>query len=241
MGRQQAKILAIIVVSLVAVFIVQHMLAGVSGGLAFSAAAAVVILIVACALAAFVLKGEGEVLRLIEAASSAKEIDPAAARAAGPVGEAIARAHHANVERAHWYESILNTIPFGISVTDMDMRWTFCNKAALASMNKKPSECLGRSCTEKGGNLCNTPNCGIEQLRRGVNKLTNVLPSGRLMSVQLEYLTDRKGVKIGHVEISRDITREKELQEEARRAAMSGRMTTVERQIGRASCRERVF
>ena len=52
-------------------------------------------------------------------------------------------------ERSYWYESILNTIPFGISVTDMDMRWTFCNKAALESMNKTAAECLGRPCLRK--------------------------------------------------------------------------------------------
>lgn len=228
-GRQQAKILAIIAVALVVAFVVQHMLASMSGGLALSAAVTVVILIVACALAAVVLKGEGALLRLAEAAAGTEPMDPAEVRAAGPVGEAIAKAHRANIERAHWYEGILNTIPFGISVTDMNMRWTFCNKAALASMGKQATECLGRSCTEKRGNLCNTPNCGIEQLRRGVNKLTNSLPNGRLMSVELEYLTDSKGAKIGHVEISRDITREQELQRQAREAAMSGRLDTVQR------------
>lgn len=228
-GRQQAKILAIIAVALVVAFVVQHMLASMSGGLALSAAVTVVILIVACALAAVVLKGEGALLRLAEAAAGTEPMDPAEVRAAGPVGEAIAKAHRANIERAHWYEGILNTIPFGISVTDMNMRWTFCNKAALASMGKQATECLGRSCTEKRGNLCNTPNCGIEQLRRGVNKLTNSLPNGRLMSMELEYLTDSKGAKIGHVEISRDITREQELQRQAREAAMSGRLDTVQR------------
>ena len=220
-GRQQAKILAIIAVALVVAFVVQHMLASMSGGLALSAAVTVVILIVACALAAVVLKGEGALLRLAEAAAGTEPMDP--------VGEAIAKAHRANIERAHWYEGILNTIPFGVSVTDMNMRWTFCNKAALASMGKQATECLGRSCTEKRGNLCNTPNCGIEQLRRGVNKLTNSLPNGRLMSVELEYLTDSRGAKIGHVEISRDITREQELQRQAREAAMSGRLDTVQR------------
>lgn len=38
--------------------------------------------------------------------------------------------------QAHWYESILNALPYGISVTDMDMRWTFCNTAALNVMGK---------------------------------------------------------------------------------------------------------
>ena len=211
-GRQQAKILAIIAVALVVAFVVQHMLASMSGGLALSAAVTVVILIVACALAAVVLKGEGALLRLAEAAAGTEPMDPAEVRAAGPVGEAIAKAHRANIERAHWYEGILNTIPFGVSVTDMNMRWTFCNKAALASMGKQATECLGRSCTEKR-----------------VNKLTNSLPNGRLMSVELEYLTDSRGAKIGHVEISRDITREQELQRQAREAAMSGRLDTVQR------------
>lgn len=46
-GRQQAKILAIIAVALVVAFVVQHMLASMSGGLALSAAVTVVILIAA--------------------------------------------------------------------------------------------------------------------------------------------------------------------------------------------------
>ena len=31
--------------------------------------------------------------------------------------------------QAHWYEGILNSIPYSVAVTDMDMHWTFCNTA----------------------------------------------------------------------------------------------------------------
>ena len=35
--------------------------------------------------------------------------------------------------QAHWYESILDTLPLSISVTDNNMVWTFCNKVALTA------------------------------------------------------------------------------------------------------------
>lgn len=229
MSGNQVKMVIVIAAALILGFVAQYLVVTPSGGLMIGMLLTLAILAIACGLAIMILNGERALLRLAETAVKKQEIDAAAARAAGPVGEAIFRAQQASLEQAYWYESILNTIPLGISVTDMDMRWTFCNKSALDAMGKRACDCLGRPCTEKRGNICNTPDCGIEQLRRGINKLTNVLPNGNIMSVEMEFLRDRHGTKIGHVELARDITREVQLEKEAKEAALRGRLDAVHR------------
>ncbi|MEG2140426.1 MAG: PAS domain-containing protein, partial [Bilophila sp.] len=131
-------------------------------------------------------------------------------------------------DKAHWYESVLNSVPFNISVTDMDMKWTFMNSFGLKALGRKDlSEVLGRCCTEKGGDLCNTPKCGILALRRGESTVTFRTSDGRIMHVQLHYLADSQGNRIGHVEISNDITQEETLREEAANAMQRGRYETA--------------
>ncbi len=135
--------------------------------------------------------------------------------------------------QAHWYESILNTLPLSISVTDNDMAWTFCNTYALKGMDKtRQDDVVGRHCSEKGGNLCNTPQCGIEQLRRGVKKVVNHMPNGKSMQIMLDYLHDAHGNQVGHVEIGEDITERIALEKRALEAAHQGRMSTVTRLEG---------
>ena len=102
--------------------------------------------------------------------------------------------------QAHWYESILNTLPLSVSVTDNDMVWTFCNTNALGSMQKTcQSDVVGKHCSEKQGNICNTPQCGIEQLRMGNKQVINHMPNGKTMQIMLDFLKDRHGNVVGHV------------------------------------------
>ncbi len=135
--------------------------------------------------------------------------------------------------QAHWYESILNTLPQAISVTDMNMNWTFCNTASLMSMNKTDmNELRGRHCSEKQGNLCNTPQCGIEQLRLGNKEVINHMPNGKTMQISLDYLHDADGKPIGHVETGEDITEKIRLAEESKTAAAKARAAIVEQLEG---------
>ena len=166
------------------------------------------------------------VVRYAEDIINGKDPDPEPCRNAGPVGEAVCALVTRSRERSHWYESILNTIPYTVSVTDMDMKWTFCNTASLKSMNIE-GEYRGQHCSRKNGNLCNTPRCGIEQLRQGTHRFKNTLPNGRLMSMNMHWLTDLSGKRIGHVELGRDITEETKLLQQAAAAAREGRMETV--------------
>ena len=130
--------------------------------------------------------------------------------------------------QAHWYESILNTLPLSISVTDNDMVWTFCNTNALGSMQKTcQSDVVGKHCSEKQGNICNTPECGIEQLRLGNKQVINHMPNGKTMQIMLDYLKDSQGKAVGHVEIGEDITEKVLLEKKAAAAAHQARMSTV--------------
>ena len=131
-------------------------------------------------------------------------------------------------DQTHWYQSILNTLPLSISVTDNDMIWTFCNTYALGTMSKTcQTDVLGKHCSEKNGNICNTPECGIEQLRLGHKRVINHMPNGKTMQIMLDYLKDAQGKNIGHVEIGEDITEKVLLEKKAAAAAHKARVDTV--------------
>ena len=166
-----------------------------------------------------------ELLRQASEDADALDLSP---RAEDPLCADI-RAYIGKCEdRAHWLESILNSVPFTISVTDKDMRWTFCNAAALKSMQKTDlKEVLGKHCSAKQGSTCNTPDCGIERLRRGEHECLNILPNGHAMRVHLEFLKNRSGEVIGHVELGQDVTEELRFKREAGIASRKARMDTV--------------
>lgn len=227
MEKLRGKILGIIVVALALAYLAQFAFRESADGMLWSGVAVLAIMVAACALAVVCLKEDPTLLRLARQAAADEKINRDEARTAGPLGEAIYDIAEARREKSHWYESILNTIPYSLSVTDMDMKWIFCNTAALKSMNKTMDQCRGQHCSEKKANVCNTPNCGIEQLRRGLHELTNHLPNGQIMSVQMNYLEDREGKKIGHVELARNITEEVRLRREAAEAAREGSRRTV--------------
>ena len=77
--------------------------------------------------------------------------------------------------QSRWYNAVLDAIDFPIHVTDSDMRWTFMNRAfeklMISQGNIKDRESsYGRACSNAGANICNTENCGINQLKKGVGQ-----------------------------------------------------------------------
>ncbi|MBU4439634.1 MAG: HAMP domain-containing protein, partial [Firmicutes bacterium] len=73
------------------------------------------------------------------------------------------------VDNMFWYEAIIDGIPFPVHVTDMDMKWTFMNRAFEDLMIKngvikdRVSAC-GMDCFNAGANICQTEGCGIRRL-----------------------------------------------------------------------------
>lgn len=107
--------------------------------------------------------------------------------------------------KAAWYESILDAVPFPITVTDMDTRWTFVNKAVETMLNKNRNDLKGHLCNEWGAGICNTDNCGINRLRGGHSN-TKFDQFGGHFNVDCAYVTDAMGKRIGHVEVVTDVT-----------------------------------
>lgn len=109
------------------------------------------------------------------------------------------------VDKAFWYEGILDAIPLPISVTDMNMNWTFINKPVEEMLNVRRDEVLGQQCENWNANICNTENCGIARLRSGKLR-TEFEQFGANFQVDTSYIMDRSGEQIGHIEVVQDIT-----------------------------------
>jgi len=104
-----------------------------------------------------------------------------------------------------WYKAILDAIPFPMSVTDMDMNWTFINRATENMLNVTLEEMKGKHCSKWGANICGTDHCGIELLRKGITH-SIFEQGGGYFRTDVSYITKPDGEKIGHVEIVTDVS-----------------------------------
>lgn len=111
------------------------------------------------------------------------------------------------VAKVFWFQQLLDSIPFPVSVTDMKMRWTFINKATQSVINKKRHQIIGHDCSEWGADICGKQGCGVANLRKGI-KTTYFNQPGLDMQfkVDTQYIKNVDGDNIGHIEIVQDIT-----------------------------------
>ena len=108
-------------------------------------------------------------------------------------------------KKIHWLISILDSLPTPLSVTDNDMHWTFINKASEDLHGVKRDDVLGKHCSGMNASICGTENCGVALLNRGVTE-SSFSHLGKDFTINVNYLHDKNGEKIGHVEVVRDIT-----------------------------------
>jgi methyl-accepting chemotaxis protein len=109
-------------------------------------------------------------------------------------------------EKAFWYESLLDSIPFPISVTDLNMNWTFINKPTEVFLGKGRKDVLGQHCSNWGATICNSEQCGIKCFKRGV-KQTKFTQGGLYFQVDVESLKDSRGREIGYIEVVQETTK----------------------------------
>jgi PAS domain S-box-containing protein len=109
------------------------------------------------------------------------------------------------VKKIHWYEQLLDSIPLPLSVTDTKRNWTFVNKPVEVMLGVKRAEVIGKPCSNWGAGICNTDNCGINCLECGKTS-TTFDQMGLNFKVDVAYLTDLKGKRIGHIEAVQNIT-----------------------------------
>jgi methyl-accepting chemotaxis protein len=114
------------------------------------------------------------------------------------------------VDKVVWYEAIIDAVPFPIHVIDMDMKWTMLNKAfeklmVEAGVVPDRKAAVGKACSSADANICNTEKCGIRQLQRG-NGESFFDWCGSHCKQDTSYLLNKKGEKIGYVEVVTDLT-----------------------------------
>lgn len=110
------------------------------------------------------------------------------------------------VEKMFWYESILDSIPFPLSVTDLDMNWTFVNRPVENLLKTSRKEIFGKHCSHWGAQICNTEDCGIASLRRK-RPTTFFDQFDKNFQVDTSFILNSRGEKIGHIEGVQDITK----------------------------------
>lgn len=113
----------------------------------------------------------------------------------------------------YYLEGSLDALRQPITVTDMDMRWVFINKATeglLKSRGLDKISAIGKHCSSWKADICGTTNCGIESLRSGcpqtqyMQEYADQRPA-TLMEVDTSYIHDGSGRRIGHVEVVTNI------------------------------------
>jgi PAS domain S-box-containing protein len=107
---------------------------------------------------------------------------------------------------AHWYESILDAIPFGVSIQDPEEKRSFVNAALENLIGKKRQEVIGSTCREWGVSICSTDECARTCAKRGQSQ-TYFLHEGKSYQIDVAVLTDMHGAHTGYLELIQDITR----------------------------------
>jgi methyl-accepting chemotaxis protein len=124
----------------------------------------------------------------------------------GEISRELAKCIDFYKEKIVWYEALLDAIPFPISVTDINMNWTFINHPVEQFLGVKRKDMLGKKCEKWNADICNTEKCGIAGLRRNVLQ-TFFDQQGGNFQVNTSYILNSKGEKVGHIEVVQDITR----------------------------------
>lgn len=107
-------------------------------------------------------------------------------------------------DKAAWYESILDTLPLAVSVTDLEMHWTFMNRVAETISNLKRETTIGwpwkEWLTERA-----PEGSPLVQFRNGVDS-TRVIHEGKHYQAQCAFVHDAQGNNVGMMEVLVDVT-----------------------------------
>ena len=106
---------------------------------------------------------------------------------------------------SHWYESLLDAMPFIIAVQDINENFTFINQTIEKSFGVNRRELIGKPCRNLGLDICCTDNCAIACVKRG-QKRTHFSHNGNSYQADIKKLNDLDGNPTGYVEVIQDIT-----------------------------------
>lgn len=107
--------------------------------------------------------------------------------------------------QAQWFQSILDSVPFPITVTNWDKTWAFANIATEKFINRPREELYGKVCTEEGTTICKTHLHGIESAEKGIGQ-TFFEYEGVKYRIDTTILKDLNGIPIGHVALIENLS-----------------------------------
>ncbi|OON95536.1 MAG: hypothetical protein ATN31_10880 [Candidatus Epulonipiscioides saccharophilum] len=99
------------------------------------------------------------------------------------------------------YLYILDSLPISLSVTNMNSEWIYVNPFVANSVGRPREDILGRQCSEWKSAICGTDQCGITCLRNGITSSIWRPEGGSTYKVEVEYVKNNQGQRIGHMEI----------------------------------------
>jgi methyl-accepting chemotaxis protein len=117
-------------------------------------------------------------------------------------------------DKLYLYESSIDAVPFPISITDNEMNWLFFNDAVSSITGLKREDMLGKKCNNWNADICETERCGIAMLKKGESTSFFKQPGmDKDFRVDTQYIKNKNGENIGHIEIIQDITAENRIKE----------------------------
>jgi methyl-accepting chemotaxis protein len=113
-------------------------------------------------------------------------------------------------EKANRFREIVDAVPFPVHVIDKEMRWTFLNRAFEKLMVdggvvKNREAAVGMPCSSANANICNTTECGIKRLQRGIGD-SFFDWCGMSCKQDTSHVLNTKGEQVGYVEVVQDMT-----------------------------------
>jgi len=111
------------------------------------------------------------------------------------------------VDKTFWYESLLDAIPLPVSVTDMDMNWTFINRAAEELLDTSRGDAIGQPCDNWTGDAGDDEDYGVARRLREGEAQTFFEREDKDYRVDASYIHNLQGEVTGHIEVIQDMTK----------------------------------
>lgn len=146
----------------------------------------------------------------------------------GQLGTAINTAFDRVLVTTHWYQGILNGLPFPLLTMNSERKLTFLNAKAIAMLGKKAVGALGQPCSIWGASICGGRDCAIDCSERGQQEVECEVFGHGAHRVKAVRLLDLEGNRIGYVTMAFDINEEKRLAAEAEQAVIAGRQAAAD-------------